>query len=310
LASNSFWRGQPFQTSGWLLAIILVFIQQFWESKPMKLSQIKLLALVLLLSASSGCVINRIRSKFELNECARAYKEGKFKEAEEHARRSLELNPEQKNADLFLARTIHAQFKPGVDSQVNLDLAESAIRAYQGVLQKNPDSEEAFQAIGYLYGQTKREELQKKWIETRAADERVSPANRANAIVFLASKEWQCSYDVTESPDVKTTAPKDGKLVFVFKMPKDPKDFEKAQQCTAKGRELVEKAISLDPNNERAWGYKTNLLLEAKKLAEMSNKPDEAANFGKEADAAQARTSELNAKKKAEEDAKKSPTPQ
>jgi tetratricopeptide (TPR) repeat protein len=261
------------------------------------------------LFSSSGCVINRIRSKFELNECARAYKEGKFKEAQEHAARSLQLNPEQKNADVFLARTIHAQFKPGVDAQANLQLATDAIAAYKQVLAKNPDNEEAFAAVGYLLGQTKQEDAQKKWIEDRAANESVSPANRANAIVFLASKEWQCSYDITESPDVKSTGNKDGKLVFIFKKPKDPKDFEKAQQCVARGRELVEKAVSLDNNNDRAWGYKTNLLLEAKKLAEMDGKTEQAAALGKQADEAQTKTSELNAKKKAEEAAKATPTP-
>jgi tetratricopeptide (TPR) repeat protein len=277
----------------------------------MKLSQIKITALgLLVMFSSSGCVVNRIRSKFELNECARAYKEGKFKEAQEHAQRSMELNPEQKNADLFLARTIHAQYKPGVDSQANVQLATEAIGAYKNVLAKNPDSEEAFQAVGYLLGQTKQEDAQKKWIEERTVNESVSPANRANAVVFLASKEWQCSFDITEGPDVKSTGTKDGKAVFVFKMPKDPKEFEKAQKCVARGRELAEKAISLDATNERAWGYKTNLLIEAKKLAEMQNKGDEATALGKQADEAQSKTVELNAKKKAEEEAKKTPTPQ
>ncbi len=276
----------------------------------MKLSQIRLMTLaILVLLASSGCVVNRIRAKFELNECARAYKEGKFKEAQEHARRSMELNPEQRNAGLFLARTIHAQFKPGIDAQANLDFANNAMAAYKEVLAKDPNNEEAFQAVGYLLGQTKQEDAQKKWIENRAADEKVSPANRANAVVFLASKEWQCSYDITESTDVKTTGNKDGKLVFIFKMPKDPKDFENAQQCVARGRELAEKAISFDVNNERAWGYKTNLLLEAKKMAEMQNKTEEAVALGKQADEAQNKTSELNAKKKAEEEAKATPTP-
>ena len=276
----------------------------------MKLSQVRLLALaILVLLATSGCVVNRIRAKFELNECARAYKEGKFKEAQEHAQRSMDLNPEQRNAGLFLARTIHAQYKPGIEAQTNQQLATDAMAAYKQVLAKEPNNEEAFQAVGYLLGQTKQDNAQKKWIEDRSADEKVTPENRANAFVFLASKEWQCSYDITESPDVKSTGNKDGKLVFVFKMPKDPKDFEKAQQCVARGRELAEKAVSLDVNNDRAWGYKTNLLLEAKKLAEMQNKGEEAAALGKQADIAQTKTSELNAKKKAEEDAKQSPTP-
>ena len=33
----------------------------------------------------------------------------------------------------------------------------------------------------------------------------------------------------------------------------------------------AENAIKFDPNNESAWSYKTNLLLEASKLAEMDD---------------------------------------
>lgn len=272
----------------------------------MKLSRFTVTLLALFVGlASSGCAINRIRSKYELNESARAYKEGKFRDAEQHASRALELNPDQKNADIFLARTIHAQFKPGVENDANKGFAERAIAAYKQVLAKNPDNEEAFAAVGYLLGQLKRDDEQKQWITDRSNDEKVSPINRANAFVFLASREWQCSYDITESTDVKSTAQKGDKMVFVFKKPKNPDDFTKAQQCVAKGRELAEKAISLDPNNERAWGYKTNLLLESKKLAEMDNKTDDAANLGKQADEAQARTTELSNKRKAEEEAKK-----
>ena len=271
----------------------------------MKLSQVRLMALALLVVLTgSGCV-NRIRSKYELNESARAYKEGKFQEAETHARLALGYNPEQKNADIFLARTIHAQFKPGVDNAANTALAQRAIDSYKLVLEKNPDNEEAFQAVAYLLGQTKQEAAQQKWITDRAASEQVSPTNRANALVFLASREWQCSYDITENPEVKGTVQKGDKMVFVFTRPKNPNDFNKAQQCVARGRELAEKAISFDAQNDRAWGYKTNLLLEARKLAGMDNKTEEVANLGKQADEAQARTSELSSKRKAEEDAKK-----
>ena len=40
-----------------------------------------------------------------------------------------------------------------------------------------------------------------------------------------------------------------------------------------------ENAIKYDPNNESAWSYKTNLLLEASKLAEMDGKTDQKAQY-------------------------------
>ena len=78
----------------------------------MKLSQtrVAMVGLALLVAYSSGCsMVNKIRSKNELNETARAYKNGNFEEAEQHARRALELDPNNKTAPIFIARTIHSQ---------------------------------------------------------------------------------------------------------------------------------------------------------------------------------------------------------
>jgi hypothetical protein len=50
-----------------------------------------------------------------------------------------------------------------------------------------------------------------------------------------------------------------------------------------------------DPNNESAWSYKTNLLLEASKLAEMDGKTDVKAEYQKQYEVALKRTTELSA---------------
>ena len=68
----------------------------------MKLSQTGIvIALAILVATSSGCgVINRIRAKNQLNEAAKAYREGRFPEAEQHSRRAAELDPENKTAPM------------------------------------------------------------------------------------------------------------------------------------------------------------------------------------------------------------------
>ena len=69
-----------------------------------------------------------------------------------------------------------------------------------------------------------------------------------------------------------------------------------------------ENAIKFDPNNESAWSYKTNLLLEASKLAEMDGKTDQKAQLQKDYEAALKRTTELsvaNQKRKEEEEKSK-----
>jgi hypothetical protein len=281
----------------------------------MKLSQTRIaIALAVLVVTSSGCgLINRIRAKNELNEAARTYREGHFDEAEQHSRRALALDPNNKTAPSFIARTIHAQYRPGVNTPENLAKANEAIQAYQQILQKDPKNDEAYKAIAYLYGATKEEDKLRSWISARAIDTSIEPEKRAEAYIVLASKDWDCSFKITELPSNKVTTLNEGNRASVsYKKPSDQKEFDNAQACVKRGLEEIENSIKLDPNSESAWSYKTNLLLEAKKLAEMEGKTEQAAELDKQREVAQKRTmalSEANQKRKEEEEARQAASP-
>ncbi len=281
----------------------------------MKLSQTRIaIALAILVVSTSGCsLVNRIRAKNELNEAARSYREGRFDEAEQHSRKALELDPESKTALSFIARTIHAQYRPGVQTPENLAKANEAIQAYQRILEKDPKNDEAYKAIAYLYGAIKEEDKLRSWIAARANDSSLSPEKRAEAYVVLASKDWDCSFKITELPTNKQTTVGAGNRATVsYKKPTDQKEFNTAQSCVKRGLEEIENAIKNDPSSESAWSYKTNLLLEASKLAEMDGKMDQKTELDKQREVAQKRTnalSEANQKKKEEEEAKKTASP-
>ena len=281
----------------------------------MKLSQTRVVRLLAILVVStSGCsLVNRIRAKNQLNEAARAYHDGHFEEAEQYSRRALELDPNSKTAPLFIARTIHAQYKPGVQAPENLAKANDAIQAYQLVLQRNPKSDEAFKAIAYLYEALKDGEKLRSWISSRAVDASAEPEKRAEAYILLASKDWDCSFKITELPSNSTKVVGAGnKVTITYKKPQNQKDFDTAQACIKRGLEEIENAIKLDPNSEPAWAYKTNLLIEAVRLAEMDGKTDQKAQLEKQRGEAQNRTTELskiNQKKKEEAEAKKAASP-
>ena len=281
----------------------------------MKLSQTGIvMVLAILVATSSGCgVINRIRAKNQLNEAAKAYREGHFPEAEQHSRQAAELDPNNKTAPMFIARTIHAQYRPGVQSPENIAKAQEAIVAYQNLLAKNPQDEESYKAIAYLYEATKQDDKLRQWITDRAASDSTQPEKRAEAYVVLASKDWDCSFKITELPTNKTTTidPSNNKATVSYKKPKDQKEFDQAQMCVKQGLTEAENAIKYDPNNESAWSYKTNLLLEASKLAEMDGKPDQKAQYQKDYEAALKRTTELSVanQKRKEEEAKQSASP-
>lgn len=279
----------------------------------MKLSQARIAtALVALVFTASGCtVVNRIRSKNELNEAARSYREGNYVEAEQHSRKAAELDPNSKAAPLFIARTIHAQYRPGVAAPENIAKAREAIEAYRQILQNDPQNDEAYRAIAFLYERIKEDGKLREWITARANDSAAPPEKRAEAFIVLASKDWNCSFQLTE-PNKVTASTGEGRASVTYNKPKDQKDFDSAQMCVKRGLEEVENALKFDPNSEPAWSYKTNLLLEAAKLAEMEGRTDQKAELDKQRAEAQKRTdqlSEANRKKQAEEEKKAASPP-
>jgi tetratricopeptide (TPR) repeat protein len=280
----------------------------------MRLSRSRICAiaiLVLFVGAGAGCsLIGKVRAKNELNEAAKAYKEGHFEDAEQHARKALAFDPDNRTATIFVARIVHQQYKPGVDAPDNIQKARDAIEAYKRVLQIDPKSEEAFQAISYLYAAIKDDDNLRQWISARANDSNETNEKRADAYAILAGKDWDCSYKVTELPEVKVVAT-EGKVNY--QKPKDPKDFDRIQQCVTRGLEEAETAIKYDPNNEKAWSYKTNLLMEAAKIATMNSEADKASQYEKQAEVARKRDAELveaeRKRQEALEQAAGSPTP-
>lgn len=212
-----------------------------------------------------------VQARQELNEAARAYREGRFAEAQAHSERALLLDPQNKTAPMFVARTIHAQYKPKDFTPENIAKGREAILAYKRILERSPGNDEAYKAIAYLYGAVKEDQLEREWIHRRAWDVSVANEKRAEAFVVLASKDWDCSFKITELPAQKIVivAGNSNKATTRYKMPRDRVEFEQAEECANRGLEMANMAITLAPENESAWTYKANVLLELSKLAEM-----------------------------------------
>ena len=277
----------------------------------MKLSRITTLgAIALLVSLSTGCgMVNRIRAKNSLNEGAKAYRAGDYKMAEEKFRESYELDPTQKNAPTLIARAIMQQYKPGVEKPENAQKAQAALEEYQKILGNDPNNEEAFNAIVYLYRQTKNEDKEREWLVQRASLGTVPPEKRAVANIILASKQWDCAYEITEGN--KQTDPVKATIKYV--KPANQADFEKALGCVREGLKLAEQAISLDAANPNAWSQKANLLREMSKLAEMDGNATQKDEYEKQFQDALAKhtqlSDEVRKKKEAEEAAKEQKAP-
>ena len=210
------------------------------------------------------------QAKFELLEAARVFRQGDFAAAQVHSEKALRLDPQNQTAPYFVARSTHAQYKPGDPSPENVSKAREAITAYQRILERFHGDDEAYKAIAYLYGAIKEDELLREWIVQRSLDVSLPNEKRAEAFVVLASREWDCSFQITELPHIKVTTTRRNKAYVSYRMPTERAEFEKATACANRGLEFANTAIVLRPEDESAWSYKTNLILELTKLAEMS----------------------------------------
>jgi TonB family protein len=211
--------------------------------------------------------MNKVRA--EMDAGARQYRAGDFVKAEAHFRKTLELDPEHRNAPLFLARSIQEQFRPGDMEASNLAKGEEAVEAYRRILSKDALNEDAFNAIVNLYRLMRNDEKAREAILARAGDASLPVGRRAALYMMLAKEDWQCSYNVTEHKDNKETVQQAEKTIITYKMPADSGEFYKARQCIARATEANEQALQLSPRNLQAWAFKTNLLRESAKLAEM-----------------------------------------
>ena len=209
------------------------------------------------------------QAKEELNEAARVFRDGNFAQAQLHSEKALQLDPQNKTAPYFVARSIHAQYKRGETTPENIEKARQAIVAYQRILERSHDDDESYKAVAYLYDAINEDKLLRQWVLQRALDASFATDKRAEAYISLASKDWDCSYKFTEQSDRKVTVVKGGEPSFKYRMPKDRAEFEQARDCANRGMEMVNAAITLTPENENAWAYKANLLFELSKFAEM-----------------------------------------
>ncbi len=279
----------------------------------MKMSRIGILSLVILsLLSTTGCV-GRVMARKNIVDGANAYNNRKFEEAESLFRSAMKWDSSQKVAQLFLARTLHSQY---ASDRKNVAKAEEAIGVYKEVLVADPADHSSFKSVANLFETLKKDDELVAWLEQRAADEKVPKDQRAEAYTSLAARQYSCANDISDVEPVKKTVEKAGKAEFVFSKPENAADFDKLKTCTAKGTEFIDKAVALNDASDSTWSYKTSLLVQQSRIAEMEGNAADKDKFRKESDTAKARFQELAearrkkeeeeaAKKKAEEDAKK-----
>jgi hypothetical protein len=223
--------------------------------------------------------------------------------ANKRLQRLLQSNPNNAEVQKLILAVLARQIKPGDRSADNVARIRGAIAAYQQALLSPQftanEKERIDKFIPLLYGWISRDE-QHREMQRRAADTTRRPGQRSEAYSVLASQSWNCSFSITDDPKNKVAGPGTNGATISYQKPKRQQDFDSAQTCVKSGLDDVDKAIALDQNNESAWSYKANLLLEASKLAEMEGDPNRKAAYKQQADQAGKSARELSDKLDAE----------
>jgi tetratricopeptide (TPR) repeat protein len=295
--------------------------------------RISFLVLVAILSTSfTGCSFwNKIKTQQHLVDGTKSYQEKNYDEAEAHFREAIRLSPDQPLGTLFLARTLHAKY---VSARIQQQ-AEEAIAEYKKVipqlkeevnrlktqLEQSKNDEKTINnykrvqellsssiaAVGNLLETLQKNDEWQAWQNQIAEDKSFPDSIRAMAYALLASKENTCANEITSDPSVRKTVKVEGKQVYEYVKPQDEKTYQRLKGCIARGKELIDKALTLDRNTDSIWSYKTSLLIQEKILAEMEGRKGDKERLEKEAESARAefvRLAEAKRKQKEEEKAK------
>lgn len=309
----------------------------------MRFSRIGTLVIITLLVVFGGsCGFwNQIKSRQNLVDGTQAYQAKKFDEAEALFREAIQRDPNQLLGQLFLARTLHSQY---ASNRSDNSKGESAITAYKELIPKykaevartkqaaesSPNDEKAvntykntltilnssISAIGNLLENLQKNDEWKAWQNEVAADEGLPGSSRASAYALLAAKENTCANDITGVEPVRKTVKVDGKDDYSYVKPTDAKIYEDLKGCISRGKDLIDKAMALEKGSDSIWSYKTSLLIQEQRLAEMDGRKEDEARLKTEAEKAKEeftrlaeerrkqKEAEEEAKKKAEEEAK------
>jgi tetratricopeptide (TPR) repeat protein len=270
-----------------------------------------------IVSATSCTYYNRIIARKNLVDGSNAYKGRNFPEAERLFREAVALDPEGqtvegRSAQLFLARTIHSQF---IGKRSETGRAEEAIREYQKALALDEKDQSSYKAIASLYENLQKNDEWLAWVTARSTNANIPPEQRAEALVSLAAKKNTCANEVSDTEATKKTITKDGKQAFQFVKPASTEEFDKFRTCVSEGTALIDQALGLEPpvvKNatsfdiagasdqelkstqdlmkvfESARSYKTSLLIQSMRLAEMEDRKEDHERLKTESDAMRA----------------------
>lgn len=213
-----------------------------------------LLILTSLMVGASGC--QWFTARDELNKGITAYKGGQYPVAVEHFKLSVDADPENQIARLYLATAYATQYVPGLETADNHQLGEHAIEEFQKVLDRDPGNLGSIAGIASMHFQMKQMDQAKEFYRKQI---QLEPAN-PEPLYSIGVINWTLTYkdrmDLKNNMGYAPDAPiRDAKARQGL--------AEKNNPLIDEGMEALNKAIELRPDYDDAMAY-LNLLYREK----------------------------------------------
>ena len=238
-----------------------------------------LFALVVVsLGASLGCVnaIQKLRARDHLNKGVNSFKSASYPQAIEHFKQAIDLDPDFLTARLYLATAYMSQYAPGAESEENVRNADAATKGFMDVLERDPNNQLAVESLGSLSFNQKKLDEAKKWYMKLIEINKQKKEAYYTVGVINWTKAYQPRMEVRARIGMKPEDPgpiKDKKAREQLKEQSDP--------VVKEGIEMLEKAVSIDPDYDDAMAY---LNLMYRERADIADSAEENRNFIEQAD--------------------------
>lgn len=208
---------------------------------------------VCLASGISPSQTDSDRVQDQLHRGLEAFKQYQYESAAEHFRLAHKLDPQSRQATLYLAGTLAQLYIPGVDTPDNLQVANDAIETYKQLLALDDKNITAFKSIASIeFNLRKFEDARSYYLQASHAD-----SNDPEVPYAIGVIDWVQAYKerVEERGKKKLSMDGPSSIMQAF----CPKLKANNLPLVEDGIQMMKKAIELRPDYDDAMAY-LNLL--------------------------------------------------
>ncbi len=226
-----------------------------------------LVGILALMFGSMAC--NQLKARDRLNKGVRAYRDQKYQAAVDYFKDAVALDPSLTNAKLYLATAYATQYVPGVESEENKRTGDEAIKAFQDVLNSDPQNGSSIAGIASIYFNMGKFEEAKKWYKKRTE---IEPGN-AEPYYSIGVVDWTLSYKTNQEIRIN----KLNNLAARDPLPPKERDPFREQYglVVDEGIAALKKGVEINPDYDDAMAY-LNLLYRQKADMESDSSAREA----------------------------------